>query len=174
MSNSIIRNKVHHSPRASAPTPPSLMIPSPLTPQNKPLLPKVGALPAGRYRSTILSVDYNIADNDIITSVDMIHELLDGSDQRFQVKFRYFTPHDTNKLLPILSSYGLKGDLRKVVGLAEEVEITPKTNSSYLVISNRWMCSPPTSVPSSPSEQALLEDTEDEYEEYLDLLDDED
>lgn len=142
-------------------THPTLMIPSAPTPQNKPLLPKVGALPAGRYRSTILSVDYTLTDTNEIAYVDIIHKLVDSTGGEYTVNFRYYTPHDTDRLLEIFSGYGFRGELQTVVGLIEDVEVTLKPSSQYLRISKRSMYTSPTSVLPSPTTHSLLEDDDD-------------
>lgn len=165
------KNKRPLGAKTPAPTFPTLTISAPV-PQNKPLLPRIGAFPAGRYRSTILSVDYTLTDTNDIAYVDIVHKLIAGTGTEYNVNFRFYHPHDTSKLLTVFADYGLTGALEGIVGLTEDVNIAPKTNSGYLAITHRSMIDPPTAVSAAHTTTAktLLDEEDDEDFDDIDLL----
>jgi len=102
------------------------------------ILPLSSLLPSGEYNSQILSTN-DVFKNGIVIGIDCIHKLTDIQGNVFVVKFRLFTPYDTEALIQKLSSYGLTGTVGDaLVGLEETVEIKLKPQSSqYMHIASR-------------------------------------
>lgn len=101
------------------------------------ILPLVGQLPAGQYSSKIQSVSETIYMGKPV--IDCVHELTSNTGKVYYVKFRYFSPFDTNNLIDTMASYKLSGNLGDVlIGLAETVDVAPRYGSErYMEIVGR-------------------------------------
>jgi hypothetical protein len=106
------------------------------------VLPLVGNLPSGKYKSEIVAVE-NAVHNGVIVGIDCTHKLTDIGGNSFKVKFRFFAPNDVETLAKMLDLYGCTGTIGDgLYGLQETVYVAPRPNSRYMSIIHRVLLSP--------------------------------
>ena len=148
-----------------------------------PLLPRIGAFPVGSYSSEITAVIDIFDENNIQTAVDFVHRLEASDGAVYTVCFRRFVGRDLEEFIHDIGTYGLTGTLDTIVGLKEQVTVTPKPNSSYLRISARSLVSQATVATPAPKPPTVSQapvatgteeaDTDEDFDNF-DYLDDDD
>ena len=116
------------------------MIPSSTT--QEVVLPYITTLSAGKYSSKIVAVAEAVQNN-VVVGIDCTHKLTSYDGNITVVKFRFFEPIDTSKLIQVLASYGLSGNIGSaLLGLNEIVEVAQRPNSNrYMYIARRTQSS---------------------------------
>ena len=156
--------------------------------------PTVGNIDAGVYTSEIMSVDEILNDDGSLNALDFYHRLTDCNGKDLYVRFRYYKK-ELASLAESLSKYPEVETWSDTVGLKEKIVVSKKSTGSYMGISSRSAIeedepsSRPLSTKSSAtkrsgplsrpsrhvnhnssaiSKQVLVEDDEEDEDDYLD------
>ena len=159
------------------------------------ILPYANLLPQGHYFSEIISAA-DAAKDGIVIGIDCVHKLTNLEGRSFLVKFRFFTPRDTDDLMKTLQAYGLTGSVGgALTGLKEEVDIAQRPGSDrYVYITKRSLVPNPSAAQESHAQKKVglsgrlsrrsssvqnenikkffANDEEDDFEDFFDEEDD--
>ncbi len=139
---------------------------APKLPDSMPIIPKVGALPIGKYTSTLKSFS-DVVQNGQLVAVDFVHDLLSEDGKHHLVRFRSYIGKELDGLLTTFAGYGLTGSLSAVINLEEDIILSQKPSSSYLQISDRSFKKKSSPAVTGSKTQTLLSEDDDDSEDYL-------
>ena len=140
---------------------------------------------AGVYASEILDVKEVINPDGSLQGFDFYHRLTDSNGKILHVRFRYYDS-ELHALAQELTKYPSVQTWCDTVGLPEVVTVAPKKAGNYLRIQSRVAnpskASSSTTLgsvskklssksTSSPPRRTLLSDNDDEYDDFLDDID---
>lgn len=135
-------------------------------------LPMGNVLAPGSYESKIDQVEPVCNDDGTLNALSFCHTLKDGDGNVYHVRFRNFVKGKgvtVMDLAKIFKGYGIK-KFENSVGIEEDVVVSPKENSEYLVISSRKMKRKGTGGLLSSKRKPITVAPPDDDPEYDDFL----
>ena len=122
------------------------------TPQQY-IFPTIQNLDAGAYISEILDVKEIIKPDGSLEAIDFYHQLTDSSGNVLHVRFRFYEK-ELPSLVSSLKQYPQVKTWEDVVGLKEDIVVSPKPTGNYLYISSRNAYVSSASKPTSGTSSA--------------------
>ncbi len=149
------------------------------------VFPTIQNISAGVYASEILDVKELLNPDGSLQAFDFYHRLTDSNGETVHVRFRYYNS-EIPELAQELKKYPSVKTCSDTIGLSEEVTVAPKKTGNYLRIQSRVATSSKASSSAtlgsaskklsskstlSPPRRTLLSDNDDEYDDFLDDID---
>lgn len=123
---------------------------SPKTQPKHPIAPFINKLPAGTYKSEIMSIS-SIAGRD--KALTVVHTLTDAMSKTYLVRFNYYN-ENIDRFIDSLANSGYVGGLVDIVGYKETVEIEHGRTYAYIAYREK--------INENSSENNSLEDSSKE------------
>ena len=103
------------------------------------IFPTVQNLAAGTYISEILDVKEVLNPDGSLNAIDFYHQLTDSSGNVIHVRFRFYAK-ELPSLVSSLKHYPQVKTWADIIGIKEDIVVSPKPTGNYMRISSRNAC----------------------------------